>query len=115
MEMLAAVSVKWIAIISLAVIGWFACAFYAGGMARNEGMSYHLFWMIGFLTGPLGLAFSLIYFRMTGERYRRERFSVKGTHDIPEMERCPQCGQAVPVSYDCCQFCGEPLSRKGHH
>jgi hypothetical protein len=41
------------------VLVWLACAYYAGGIARNNGGNYHLFVLIGLLLGPLGLAFTL--------------------------------------------------------
>lgn len=110
---LAAVSTARISLIMVAALTWLVCALYAAGTARNNGASYHLWLVVGLMTGPLGLVVALIYFRVTGERYRRHRYSVDGRSDLPEMVRCPGCGQTVPHSYMTCHFCGTSLKGTG--
>ena len=108
----AAVEISRIALISVAVLVWFGCAFYTAGMARNSGSNYHLWLLTGVLTGPLGLVFGYLYLKMTSERSRRIRYSEGGKSDIAEMVRCPNCGESVPISFGNCQFCGASLSGK---
>jgi len=108
----AAVELSTIALVSVGVLVWFGCAFYTAGMARNNGSNYHLWLLIGVLTGPLGLIFGYLYVQMTSERNRRRRHSEGGKSDIAEIVQCPNCGQSVPISFGDCQFCGAPLSRK---
>lgn len=106
---LAAVSTQMIAIVSVSVLVWLGCAFYAGGLARNNGRSYNMWFLVGFLLGPVGLLITWLYFQLSGERHQRHRHSVGRRSDIPEMVKCPRCGQSVPTSFDCCQFCGAPV------
>lgn len=94
---------------SMALLAWLFCAFSASSLARANGQSGGLWLAIGLLTGPLGLAAIYFYIRITGERYRRERYGDGGQYNLPEMVRCPGCGQSVPRSFDACQFCGAPL------
>lgn len=101
-----------VAVISLAVIAWLACAFKVAGIASNNDANYQLWAILGLLTGPVGLAISYFYFRATGERHRTARYSVSGKDDLPQMISCPRCHQSVPRIYEACQFCGEPLGRK---
>lgn len=105
----AAVDLKWIAIIAVTVVAWLFCMYTTAELGRSNGQSYGLWVTIGFLTGPFGLAFAFIYFRLTGERHRRMRYGVGGKSDLPEIIRCPQCGQSVPSAFECCQFCGSPI------
>lgn len=109
--MVAAVEIKTIALIGVAILVWFGCAFYVAGMARNGGKSYHLWLVIGVLTGPLGLLFGYLYIHLTGERHRRIHYGTGGKSDMAEMVRCPNCDQSVPLSFDHCQFCGAPVPR----
>lgn len=110
--MAAAIETSTIALICVAVLAWLACAFYAAGTARNNGESYNLWLIIGVLTGPLGLVFALVYFRLTGERYRRRRYAAEEKSDIAAVTRCPNCNQVIPVTFERCQFCGCPLDRR---
>ncbi|MFH1150446.1 MAG: hypothetical protein V1748_08220 [Actinomycetota bacterium] len=105
----AAVDVKWIAIIAVGIVVWLFCMYTCAELARSNGQSYGLWVTIGFLTGPIGLAFAWAYFRLTGERHRRIRYGVGGKSDLPEIIQCPRCGQSVPSAFECCQFCGSPL------
>lgn len=108
----AAVEISRIALVAVGVLVWFGCAFYTAGMARNNGSNYHLWLLIGVLTGPLGLVFGYLYLKMTSERSRRIRYGEGGKSDIAEMVHCPNCGESVPRSFVDCQFCGASLSRK---
>ena len=102
-------SLMIIGLVLVGVLAWLFCAFTLAAMARSVGQNYNLFMVIGLLTGPVGLAAGYIYFRVTGERYRRSRYGEGGKYDVPEIIRCPSCGQSVPRSYDYCQFCDAPL------
>ncbi|MCG2795265.1 MAG: hypothetical protein L6427_05280 [Actinomycetia bacterium] len=110
----AAVELSTVALVTVAVLVWFGCAFYTAGIARNSGRSYHLWLLIGVLTGPPGLVFAYLLLELTGERSRRIRYGEGGKSDIAEMVRCPNCNQSVPRSFEHCQFCGAPLSRRKH-
>lgn len=112
--MFAAVDISTIALVLVAVLVWFGSAFYTAGMARNSGRSYHLWLLVGVLTGPLGLAFAYLFLSLTGERSRRIRYGEGGKSDIAEMVRCPNCNQSVPRRFERCQFCGAPLSQRKH-
>ena len=107
--MIAKVDIKAVAIASVAVLAWLFCAFTAANMGRANGQSYNLWLLVGLLGGPAGIAFAYIYFRLSGERYRRIRYGSGHHYDEPDMIRCPGCGQAVPRSYQSCQFCGAQL------
>lgn len=100
-----------VALASMGVLAWLFCAFTAASLARSNGQSYNVWLVIGLLTGPIGLAVVYFYLRVSGERYRRTRYGEGHQYDIPEMIRCPKCGESVPRSFDNCQFCGAPL----HH
>lgn len=108
----AKVTLAQVAIVSIAVIAWLACAFRAASIASNNDANYQLWAVLGLLTGPVGLAISYFYFRVTGERHRTARYSVSGRGDLPQMISCPGCHQSVPRIYESCQFCGQPLGRK---
>lgn len=108
----AALSTAQIALILVAVLAWLGCALYAGGVARNNGESYQLWFVIGLLAGPVGLVVCVLFFRTSGERRRRMKFGSPQEGNLPEMTRCPRCNRSVPVSFEQCQFCGEPLGRK---
>jgi hypothetical protein len=100
---------------SVGVLVWLFCAFSTASLARTNGRSYNLWLLVGLLTGPLGLGFSYLYYRVTGERYRRTRYGEGHHYDIPEMVRCPSCNESVPRSFESCQFCGAPLHRGRRH
>lgn len=106
---LAAWSIQKIALVCVAALVWVGSAFWAAGYARDNGGDYGLWLLIGTLTGPLGLIASFLYFRVESDKQRRARHSVKGTHDIPEMMPCPNCGQHIPSGFERCQFCGADL------
>jgi len=109
---LLSISVQKIAIISVAVVAWLFCAFSAAEIARTNGGSYNFWLLVGLMTGPLGLALTYGYYRLTGERYRRYRHGVGRRSDLPEMTRCPGCGEWVPIGYERCQFCGTEIHGK---
>jgi hypothetical protein len=102
-------TVMVIAFVACGVIAWLFCMYTAGNIARTNGGNYSLWMAIGFLTGPVGLAFSWSYFRLTGERHRRIRYGAGKKYDMPEIIQCPNCGQSVPSAFDTCQFCHAPL------
>lgn len=104
-----------IALVSVAVLAWLGCSFYTAGMARNSGKSYHLWLLIGFLTGPVGLLFGYVFLHLTSERTRRIHYGEGGRSDIAEMVKCPNCGQSVPRSFGECQFCGASLYGRKRH
>ncbi|PKQ28749.1 MAG: hypothetical protein CVT63_01175 [Candidatus Anoxymicrobium japonicum] len=101
-----------IALISSVAIFWLYCAFSAADLARSNGGSYQLWQLIGLLTGPLGLVFAWLYFKVTGERHLRIRSGEDHQYDMPEIIRCPNCGQSVPSAYEICQFCKKPLHKR---
>jgi len=108
---LAVVSTAEIAMICVAVLAWLGFAFYTGGIGRNNGQSYHVWLLIGFLTGPVGLLFAFVYFRMAGERGVRHRYGDDdGVDVLPTMIRCPSCGETVPSRFETCQFCQAKIS-----
>ncbi|MDD5749119.1 MAG: hypothetical protein PHP64_08805 [Actinomycetota bacterium] len=107
-----AFSTQKVAIISFGVLAWLFCAFSGAEFARANGGSYGFWLFIGILLGPVGLLFSYVYFRLTGERYRRYRHGVGKKSDIPEMVRCPGCGEWVPYGFKRCQFCGSFVGKK---
>jgi hypothetical protein len=94
-----------VAVVSLAILGWLFCGFTAAAMARTNGENYNLWLIIGILTGPLGLFAAWAYFRYSGERHRRIRYGAGHQYDMPEIIRCPGCGQSVPSAFEACQFC----------
>lgn len=102
-------TVMIVGLASMGAIAWLFCAFSLAALARGQGQSYNLWLLVGVVTGPLGLAAGYGYFRATGERYRRSRYGEGGKYDIPEMIKCPGCGQSVPRSFEECQFCRRPL------
>jgi hypothetical protein len=102
-------TVRNIGLIASAVLIWLFCAFSTAAVARANGRGYHLWLFIGLLGGPVAFAFAYLFFRITGERHRRIRHGEKRQYDVPEMVRCPGCGQSVPGSFTRCQFCGSPL------
>jgi uncharacterized membrane protein len=109
--MVAGLQLSTVAIVLVAVLVWVGCALYTAGTARNNGGSYGLWLLVGFITGPLGLVFGMVYFGLTGERHRRVRAGIGEKSDIARVERCPGCHELVPVTYESCQFCGTPLSK----
>ena len=113
MYFVATINIAAIAIVSSAVVIWLFCGFSAAAMARTNGDSYNLWLIIGVATGPFGLAAAWVYYRMAGERHRRIRHGADHKYDMPEIIRCPGCGQSVPSGFDTCQFCGSGLH--GHH
>ncbi len=98
-----------IGLVSMGVLAWLFCAFTLAALARGVGQSYNLWMFVGLVTGPVGLVAGYLYFRVTGERYRRSRYGEGGKYDLPEMVRCPACGESIPRSYEVCQFCRQPL------
>ena len=100
-----------LAIVSVVVVVWLFCAFTVANFARSNGESYGGWLAAGLLGGPITLGVGYLYFRITGERYRRTRYGEKTRSDMPEMVKCPRCNESVPRSFTNCQFCGEPL----HH
>ncbi|MDD5448447.1 MAG: hypothetical protein PHO53_04705 [Actinomycetota bacterium] len=106
--MLGVLDVQTIALIAVGVVAWLFFAFSTAAVARSNGSSYNVWLFVGFLTGPVGFVFAWLYFRIAGERARRERHASRDS-GLPEMTRCPNCGQYVPESYKRCQFCGAPL------
>ncbi len=107
-----AMSLQRIALISIAVIGWLFCAFYTAETANSYGADYTFWLLLGILTGPLSVPLAVLYFRLSGERYRRRRYSVDGKSDLPRMVRCLRCGEMVPESFERCQFCGAPIKKR---
>ncbi len=105
-------SLSRIAVISIAVLGWFFCAFYTAETANTYGSDYSLWLIIGILLGPASIPLALIYFRLSGERYRRRKYSVDGKSDLPKMVRCTRCGEFVPESFERCQFCGAIIRKR---
>ncbi len=105
----AKIDLKTVAIASMAILAWLFCAFSTANIARANGQNYNLWLLVGLLTGPLGLMFAYLFFRLTGERTRRTRYGADHRYDVPDMISCPNCGQSVPRSYDSCQFCRFPL------
>ncbi len=99
--------------IVVAVVIWGASAFYCGGIARNNGKSYNLWFVLGILGGPFALGVAYLFFVASGERHRRMRYADRKAGNFPEIVQCPRCKQSVPTSFDTCQFCGEPL--RGRH
>jgi hypothetical protein len=102
-------TVMIIALVSSGVLIWLFCAFSTAAVARASGQSYNIWLLIGFLGGPVSLAFVFLLSRVIGERHRRIRHGEGRRYDVPEMIRCPRCGQSVPSSFPRCQFCGSPL------
>lgn len=102
-----------VGLVSCGVLLWLFCGFTLAGMGRSNGENYNLWMLIGMLTGPVGLGFGWLYFRMTGERHRRIRYGAGHHYDMPEIIRCPNCGQSVPSGFDTCQFCKSPLHGRG--
>jgi hypothetical protein len=98
-----------IALVSCGILAWLFCAYSCSNLARGNGESTTLWFAIGLFTGPLGLAVAAVYFRLAGERHRRIRHGAGHKYDMPEIMRCPGCGQSVPSAYSTCQFCGAPL------
>lgn len=94
------------------VVAWLACTFYAAGRASNNDANYWGWTALGLLTGPLGAAIAYVYFRNAGESKRIKRYSVDGREDMPRIITCPGCGESVPLSYECCQFCGAALHKR---
>lgn len=105
-------TVMVIALVASGVLVWLFCAFSAAALARSNGESYNLWLLIGVVTGPLGLLFARLYFRVSGERYRRIRHGAGRQYDMPEIIECPGCRQSVPSGFHTCQFCGTPLHGK---
>ena len=105
-------TVMVIALVASGVLVWLFCAFSAAAQARSNGESYNLWLLIGLVTGPLGLLFAWLYFRLSGERYRRIRHGAGRQYDMPEIIECPGCRQSVPSGFHTCQFCGTPLHGK---
>ncbi|MHB8896656.1 MAG: hypothetical protein ACYC99_15985 [Candidatus Geothermincolia bacterium] len=105
----AANTIMIVALISCAVLFWLFCMFTTANIARSNGENYNLWMLIGLFTGPVGLLFTLVYFRFSGERYRRIRHGAGKTYDMPEIVQCPGCGQSVPSGFNSCQFCGAAL------
>lgn len=102
-------TVMVVALVASGILLWLFCAFTLASMARSNGENYSLWMIIGFMTGPLGLGVGWVYFRYTGERHRRIRYGAGHHYDMPEMIRCPGCGQSVPSGFQTCQFCHTPL------
>jgi hypothetical protein len=98
-----------VALVSAGALLWLFCMYTLGNMARANGENRTLWMLIGLFTGPVGLAFGWLYFRLTGERYRRIRHGAGKQYDMPEIVKCPGCGQSVPSAFHTCQFCGSPL------
>ena len=98
-----------IALVSIAVLGWLFCAFSTSSLARANGRDHQVWFALGLLLGPLALVIGFLMFRSGGERQRRKRYGEGGQYDVPEMVRCPKCGESVPKSYGTCQFCGASL------
>lgn len=98
-----------VGLVSFGVIAWLFCAFSLASLARGAGRSHNVWMVVGLLTGPVGLAVGYLYLRTSGERHRRRRYGERGKYDVPEMIRCPKCGESVPRSFDTCQFCKERL------
>lgn len=106
------ITLAQVAAASLIVVAWLACAFYAAGRASNNDANYWGWTTLGLLTGPLGAAIAYVYFRNAGESKRIKRYSVDGREDMPRIITCPGCGESVPLSYECCQFCGATLHKR---
>lgn len=104
-----ALETEYIAVIIVVVMVWLACAMYCGGIARNNGSSYSVWFFLGVIGGPLALGVACVHFMMSGERHRRVKYSEGKAGNLPEIVQCPGCRQSVPSSFDTCQFCGEPL------
>ena len=102
-------TVMVLALVGLGIVLWLFCAYSAAAMARTNGESDGLWLFIGLATGPIGLGAAWRYFRMSGERHRRIRYGAGHTYDMPEIIRCPGCGQSVPSAFETCQFCNSPL------
>ncbi len=109
MQFAAENTVMIIALAASAVLIWLFFAFSTAAVARANGQSYNAWLFIGFLGGPVAFGFAYLFFRLTGERHRRIRHGERHQYDVPEMVRCPGCGQSVPSSFPRCQFCGSPL------
>ena len=97
------------ALVSCGIVLWIFCGYSAAAMARTNGESYTLWMIIGLATGPIGLGAAWAYFRMSGERHRRIRHGAGHQYDMPEIVRCPGCGQSVPSGFETCQFCHSSL------
>lgn len=102
-------TVMIIALVASGVLIWLFCSFSTAAVASANGQSYNAWLFIGLLGGPVALIFAYLFFRATGERHRRIRHGEKHHYDIPEMVRCPGCGQSIPSSFTRCQFCGSTL------
>jgi hypothetical protein len=98
-----------LALVSCGIIFWLFCAYTCASLARGNGESSRLWFFIGLITGPIGLVFAWLYFRLTGERHKRIRHGAGHKYDMPEIIGCPSCGQSVPSAFQTCQFCGAPL------
>lgn len=103
------IEVGYLAAIVVGVLAWVICAMYAGGIARNNGQSYNLWLVLGFLGGPITLGVAYVYFELSGERHRRMKYADRKAGNMPEIIQCPRCKQSVPSSFPTCQFCGEQL------
>lgn len=96
-------------LVSIGVIVWLFCMYSTANIARSNGENPTIWFVVGLLAGPVGLGFAWLYFRLTGERYRRIRHGAGHRYDMPEIIQCPGCRQSVPSAYQTCQFCGASL------
>lgn len=86
---------------------WVACGFFAAAIASGKGRSFGVWFVLGFLFGPIALLAS-------GFMPKVEIDNVVRTPSViaPTERKCPFCAEQIKVEAIVCKHCGrdvEPL------